>query len=94
MKDYGIRLLGSDERAGVELTCAADGCDETFVSGVDDATVERERADGRRVWVSTSDSLVEKVACCADHAETYRDEIRQRDDASLTDGDGTREINS
>ena len=78
---YGphIRPLGSDERAGVELPCAAPDCDETVLATFDDETVKAAREAGRIVRVSTPEAAIDKWTCSPEHADAYREAVREGD---------------
>ena len=52
--------LGSDERAGVELPCAAPGCSEMVLATLDDGMVEAAHEAGRIVRVSTPETAIDK----------------------------------
>ena len=72
---YGphIRPLGSDERAGVELPCAVPDCSETVLATLDDGMVEA----GRIVRVSTPETAIDKWTCSPEHADVYREAVRE-----------------
>ena len=76
---YGphIRPLGSDERAGVELPCTAPDCSEMIVATLDDETVEAAREAGQVVRVATSETTLDKWTCSPEHADAYRDAVRE-----------------
>lgn len=95
---YGPHIppLRADERAGVELPCAAPDCDETVLATLDTETVEAARDAGRVVRVSTPETVVDKWVCSPEHADVYREAVRSGDldveAARVVDADGNDEI--
>lgn len=72
-----IRPLPDGVKAGTRFTCAAPDCDETFIAGADDETVDRAREGGRIVRVSTPDSVIDKWTWSAEHGDAYREAVRE-----------------